>query len=134
VDADDIVEAGPLEGLFTLIFNYVFHNYVFPCAVDADDMVEAGPLEGLFTLIFNYVFHNYVFPCAVDADDMVAYLHRALSLYQSGTVLTVGQQNVFPGALQCNNNITVLNNASVYVACSAPKLLPKEVKATWPPT
>ena len=69
---------------------------------------------------------------------MVAYLHMALSLYQYNSVLTVGQARVFPGAIQCNNNVTVMSNASATAtqqlsACPAPRLLPKGVASTWPP-
>ena len=74
---------------------------------------------------------------AAEADDMVAYLHMALSLYQYDSVLAVGQARVFPGSIQCNNNVTVVSNASAasqqLSACPAPQLLPKGVAATWPP-
>ena len=69
---------------------------------------------------------------------MVAYLHMALSLYQYDSVLAVGQARVFPGSIQCSNNVTVFLNASAasqsqLSACPAPRLLPKGVASTWPP-
>ncbi len=65
---------------------------------------------------------------------MLEYLTTALSLYQSDSVLTVGQVEVFPTALQCNSNTSVLAAFNVSsAACRAPQLLPKGVAATWPP-
>ena len=64
---------------------------------------------------------------------MIAYLNTALSLYQSDSVLTVGQNEVFPGAALCNSNVTADITAGAKVACPAPKLLASGVAPTWPP-
>jgi hypothetical protein len=69
----------------------------------------------------------------VNQADVIAYLNTALSLYQSDSVLTVGQVAVFPGAPLCNSNVTADIQASAKVACPAPQLLASGVAPTWPP-
>jgi hypothetical protein len=69
----------------------------------------------------------------VDAEVMLGYLQTALSLYQSDSVLTVGQTTVFPNATVCNSNDTAAITNGATAACHAPQMLPKGVASTWPP-
>jgi hypothetical protein len=68
----------------------------------------------------------------VDAEVMLGYLQTALSLYQSDSVLTVGQTTVFPSANVCNNNDTAATTNGATAPCRAPQMLPKGVASTWP--
>lgn len=66
----------------------------------------------------------------VDADLVVDSLLQALALYQSSTVLTLGQTQVYANATTgvCNNNATTPEAS----ACVAPGLLPRGVRVRAP--
>jgi hypothetical protein len=49
-------------------------------------------------------------------------LAQALGLVQNNSVFTLGQNNIFPGANVCNNNVTAEISAGVNVTCIAPML------------
>jgi hypothetical protein len=59
-------------------------------------------------------------------------MDTALALYQTDSVLTVGQNTVFPSAQLCNSNVTADIQSGVLVACPAPALLPKGVSVEFP--
>lgn len=70
---------------------------------------------------------------AVEPFVLMSYMFTGLSLYQSDTILTVGQKDVRPAAPLCNSADPTEIAAGVKVACPRPSLLPKNVSATWPP-
>jgi hypothetical protein len=49
-------------------------------------------------------------------------LEATLTLFTNSSVFTLGQNNVFAGALLCNNNVTADIKAGLNVACAAPAL------------
>ncbi len=53
-------------------------------------------------------------------------LFDALSLVQNNSVFTLGQEKVYPEALQCNNNITADIANGTMVPCPVPPLVPAE--------
>ncbi|KAL3681813.1 hypothetical protein R1sor_024769 [Riccia sorocarpa] len=57
----------------------------------------------------------------VDVEDILERLYKSLALIQNYTVFTLGQNSVYPGALECIDPST--SNLTV-VTCTSPKLLP----------
>jgi hypothetical protein len=49
-------------------------------------------------------------------------LAQALGLYQNNSIFTLGQNEVFPGANLCNNNVTADITAGLNATCMAPLL------------
>jgi hypothetical protein len=49
-------------------------------------------------------------------------LAQALGLFQNNSVFTLGQNEIFPGATLCNNNVTADITAGINATCIAPML------------
>lgn len=60
----------------------------------------------------------------VRPEKVLTYLAKALALVRANTIVTIGQQNVFPGATVCNDASYSASNATTTTkACPAPALL-----------
>jgi hypothetical protein len=61
--------------------------------------------------------------CAVQPSAVLKTLGTALTLFQNNTVFTLGQNEVFAGAMLCNSNVTAAISSNMRVACPAPTLM-----------
>jgi sodium-dependent phosphate transporter len=68
----------------------------------------------------------------VEADRMLATLQRALVTLSNYTIQTLGQTNIFSGAVQCTPNTTAAIQANELGTCRAPTITNRAFKTTWP--
>jgi hypothetical protein len=60
---------------------------------------------------------------AVEPSTVLNSVNSSIALWQDNSVMTLGQNTVFPGAPVCNSNETAAIKAGTKVACQSPPIV-----------